>query len=79
MYVQSVPSQEDLEAGFALNFRPTYAVPDVLNKAGLKLSDVDVFEIHEAFAVSFIFVMIAQKLASMSALLENLTKLQPIF
>eukprot|EP00795_Rhopilema_esculentum_P007902 gene7902-13786_t len=29
---------------------PTYAVPDVLNKAGLKLSDVDVFEIHEAFA-----------------------------
>ena len=32
--------------------RPTYAVPDVLKKAGLKLSDIDVFEIHEAFAVS---------------------------
>lgn len=29
---------------------PTYAIPDVLKKAGLKLSDIDVFEIHEAFA-----------------------------
>lgn len=29
---------------------PTYATPRVLDKAGLKLSDIDVFEYHEAFA-----------------------------
>lgn len=32
--------------------RPAYATPKVLEKAGLKLEDIDVFEIHEAFAVS---------------------------
>lgn len=29
---------------------PAYATPKVLDKAGLKLSDIDVFEYHEAFA-----------------------------
>jgi len=29
---------------------PAYAIPKVLNKAGLKLNDFDVFELHEAFA-----------------------------
>ena len=29
---------------------PAYATPDVLDKAGLKMSDIDVFEYHEAFA-----------------------------
>jgi len=29
---------------------PTYASPKVLDKAGLKMSDIDVFEFHEAFA-----------------------------
>merc|ERR1712198_661121 len=29
---------------------PAYATPTVLNRAGLKMSDVDVFEYHEAFA-----------------------------
>lgn len=29
---------------------PAYATPKVLEKAGLKLEDIDVFEIHEAFA-----------------------------
>lgn len=33
---------------------PTYATPRVLDKAGLKLSDIDVFEYHEAFAGDFI-------------------------
>lgn len=32
--------------------RPAYATPKVLEKAGLKLEDIDVFEVHEAFAVS---------------------------
>lgn len=31
---------------------PAYGIPQVLKKAGLKLSDVDSWEIHEAFAVS---------------------------
>lgn len=31
---------------------PTYATPKVLEKAGLTLGDIDVFEFHEAFAVS---------------------------
>lgn len=29
---------------------PTYATPKVMEKAGLKMSDIDVFEFHEAFA-----------------------------
>ena len=35
--------------------RPTYATPKVLERAGLKMEDIDVFEYHEAFAVSLIF------------------------
>lgn len=33
-------------------FSPAYATPKVLEKASLKLKDIDVFEYHEAFAVS---------------------------
>lgn len=32
--------------------RPTYSAPKVLDRSGLTLSDIDVFEFHEAFAVS---------------------------
>lgn len=32
---------------------PAYGIPLVLEKAGLSLNDIDVWEIHEAFAVSF--------------------------
>lgn len=34
------------------HFRPTYATPKVLEKAGLTLKDIDAFEFHEAFSVS---------------------------
>ena len=34
------------------NFRPAYATPKILKKAGLTMNDIDVFEYHEAFAVS---------------------------
>ena len=37
---------------FVIIFRPAYSTPKVLEKAGLKLQDIDVFEYHEAFAVS---------------------------
>ena len=44
-------------------FRPAYATPKVLQKAGLKMSDIDVFEYHEAFAVSIdISKMVIHKL-----------------
>lgn len=33
-------------------YRPAYCTPAVLEKAGLTLSDISVFEYHEAFAVS---------------------------
>ena len=29
---------------------PAYAIPEVLKRTGFKLSDVDIFEINEAFA-----------------------------
>lgn len=29
---------------------PAFAIPAALNKAGLKIDDIDVFEINEAFA-----------------------------
>lgn len=32
---------------------PAYATPQILEKAGLTLNDIDVWEVHEAFAVSF--------------------------
>lgn len=34
-----------------LYFRPAYATPKVLERAGLAMSDISVFEFHEAFAV----------------------------
>ena len=42
---------------------PAYAIPQVLQKAGLSLSDIDVFELHEAFA--------GQVLAVVRALASN--------
>jgi acetyl-CoA acyltransferase len=43
-------------------FSPAYATPKVLDKAGLKMSDIDIFEYHEAFAVSIIFFNILNDL-----------------
>jgi acetyl-CoA acyltransferase len=33
---------------------PAYATPKLLDKIGMTLNDIDVFEYHEAFAVLFI-------------------------
>ena len=32
--------------------RPAYATPKLLDRVGMTISDIDVFEYHEAFAVS---------------------------
>lgn len=37
---------------FSNSSRPTYGTPKVLERAGLTMNDIDVFEFHEAFAVS---------------------------
>lgn len=42
---------------------PAFTIPNLLNEAGLKISDVDVFEIHEAFA--------GQVLANLAALKDK--------
>lgn len=34
---------------------PAYAIPEVVRKAGLNMSDIDVFEINEAFASQCLF------------------------
>lgn len=34
---------------------PAYGIPKILKKAGLQMSDIDSWEIHEAFAVSLMF------------------------
>lgn len=46
MYVAQDPIDQ-------LLLSPAYATPIVLEKAGLTLKDIDVWEVHEAFAVSF--------------------------
>lgn len=40
---------------------PAYAVPKMLNKAGLKLQDFDFYEIHEAFAAQVLCTLAAWK------------------
>jgi len=42
---------------------PAFTIPKLLNEAGLKISDIDVFEIHEAFA--------GQVLANLAALKDK--------
>lgn len=39
---------------FVIICRPAYSTPKVLEKSGLKMEDIDAFEYHEAFAVSFL-------------------------
>ncbi len=37
--------------------RPAYGTPKILDKNGLTLKDIDVFEYHEAFAVCYHIVL----------------------
>uniref|UniRef100_A0A665WSB0 Trifunctional enzyme subunit beta, mitochondrial n=1 Tax=Echeneis naucrates TaxID=173247 RepID=A0A665WSB0_ECHNA len=48
VYVSQDPKDQLLLGNLIL--RPTYASPKVLERAGLSMSDIDVFEFHEAFA-----------------------------
>lgn len=55
---------------------PAYAIPGVLNKAGLKLKDMDLIEINEAFAVQVLACVKA--LASKKFAEENLASSEPV-
>ena len=58
MYHIVLPELLSHKLNFLFNFElvvicsPAYATPKLLDKAGLKMEDIDVFEYHEAFAVS---------------------------
>ena len=55
---------------------PAYSIPPVLNKAGLKLKDMDLVEINEAFAVQVLACI--EALASKKFAQENLSSPEPI-
>lgn len=47
------------DPGTELLLGPAYAIPKVLDDAGITLSDIDVFELHEAFAGQVLAVLTA--------------------
>ena len=51
---QAVTASDPLEE---LLLGPAYAIPLALGRAGLALSDIDVFELHEAFAAQMLAVL----------------------
>ena len=55
---------------------PAYSIPVVLNKAGLKLKDMDIIEINEAFAVQVLACI--EALASKKFAEENFSSHEPI-
>lgn len=55
---------------------PAYAIPQLLDRSGLALSDVDVFELHEAFAGQILAVLRA--LASDEFARENLNRSEAV-
>ncbi|MFC1618861.1 acetyl-CoA C-acyltransferase [Candidatus Neomarinimicrobiota bacterium] len=55
---------------------PAYAVPQALDRAGLTLADMDLFEIHEAFAAQVLSVI--QKLESDQFAKEELGRSQAV-
>jgi acetyl-CoA acyltransferase len=55
---------------------PAYAIPKALDRAGLQLSDIDVVEMHEAFAAQVLSTL--QKLESKSFAEQELGRSQPV-
>ncbi len=63
------------DPGDELLLGPAYAIPKLLNKAGLSIADIDVFELHEAFAGQVLAVLAA--LRSESFARNNLNQSNP--
>lgn len=55
---------------------PAYAVPDALDRAGLALKDIDLVEMHEAFAAQVLST--TQALASRTFAVEKLGRNKPV-
>jgi acetyl-CoA acyltransferase len=55
---------------------PAYAIPKALDRAGLKLSDIDLVEMHEAFAAQVLSTL--QKLGSTSFANEELGRAEAV-
>lgn len=59
--------------------RPAYATPKLLDNVGLTLSDIDVFEYHEAFAVSWltnVIIEFVNKLHLITLLFSHISTLE---
>lgn len=69
VYVAQDPGEE-------LLLGPAYAIPKVLNRANLTLDDIDVFELHEAFAGQVLAVLAA--LASSDFAAEKLGRTKQV-
>jgi acetyl-CoA acyltransferase len=64
------------DPGDELLLGPAYAIPQVLDAAGLTLDDIDVFELHEAFAGQVLAVLAALDSASFAE--DHLNRAAPI-
>jgi acetyl-CoA acyltransferase len=64
------------DPGRELLLGPAYAIPKLLDEAGLTLGDIDVIELHEAFAGQVLAVL--EALRSPSFAEENLNRSSPV-
>lgn len=64
------------DPGAELLLGPAYAIPQVLDAAGLTLDDIDVYELHEAFAGQVLAVLAA--LDSDAFATNNLNRASPV-
>ncbi|HET7315116.1 acetyl-CoA C-acetyltransferase [Salinisphaera sp.] len=65
-----------VDGGEGLLMAPTYAVPDMLDAAGLTLADFDFYEIHEAFAAQVLCTLKAWE--SKKYCVERLGRTEPL-
>jgi len=59
-----------------MGIAPAYAIPKALKRAGLKLSDIDIFECNEAFAVQNLAVI--KELENQSGIKINMNNWNPL-
>jgi acetyl-CoA acyltransferase len=64
------------DPGAELLLGPAYAIPQVLDQAGLTLDDIDVIELHEAFAGQVLAVL--EALRSPTFADEHLNRSEPV-
>lgn len=64
------------DPGEELLLGPAYAIPQVLDSAGLTLDDIDVIELHEAFAGQVLAVL--EALRSQTFAEESLNRTEPV-